>query len=125
MMLFAADQAPVHLQNVSFAPPEGFMDVDTTAAKGHTSPISEPATSPSAKSALQEVAANLASVKSAIRSGAADRNLVIDMLTNLLRETLQVTHLQAHHALSSSPSPLTQHCPKHMAPRQLKKLCRS
>ncbi len=111
-MLFAADQPPVYLQNVSFAPPEGFMDVDTTAAKGRTSPISEPATSPSATSALQEVAANLASVKSAIRSGVADRNQVIDMLTNLLRETLQVGAFLAQHAFFSSPGPLMQHCPQ-------------
>ncbi len=60
------------------------MDVDTSAAASSHSPTSEPA------SALQEVAANLASVKSSIRTGAADRNQVIDMLTNLLRETLQV-----------------------------------
>lgn len=61
------------------------MDVDSSAAVSSRSPTSEPPTS-----ALQEVAASLASVKGAIRSGAADRNQVIDMLTNLLRETLQV-----------------------------------
>ena len=41
--------------------------------------------------ALQDVAASLANVKNVIRSGAADRYQVIDMLTNLLRETLQVS----------------------------------
>lgn len=73
------------LQSVSFAPPEGFTNVDTWAVVISKSPPSEPATS-----ALQEVAAGLASVKSAIMSDAADRNQAIDMLTNLLRETLQV-----------------------------------
>lgn len=124
-MLVAADQASIHLQNVSFAPPEGFMDVDSTAAKGGTSPISEPASSPSATSALQEVAANLASVKSAIRSGLADRNQVIDMLTNLLRETLQVGVFLAHHSLFSSPVFSCSVALEHMAPNQLTTICRS
>lgn len=61
------------------------MDVDTSAAGSSRSPTSE-----QPLSALQDVAANLANVKSAIKTGAADRNQVIDMLTNLLRETLQV-----------------------------------
>ena len=79
------------LQNVSFAPPEGFMDVDTSASVGSRSPGgSKSPTAEPAMSALQEVAASLANVKGAIKSGAADRNRVIDMLTNLLRETLQV-----------------------------------
>lgn len=80
------------IQTVSFAPPEGFMDVDTSAPKERKGSTAESITSAVASSALQEVAANLANVKSAIRSGAADRNQVIDMLTNLLRETLQVSH---------------------------------
>lgn len=94
------------------------MDVDTTAAKGRTSPISEPATSPSATSALQEVAANLASVKSAIKSGVADRNQVIDMLTNLLRETLQVGVFLALNAFLTSPALSCSIAVKHMALRQ-------
>ena len=73
------------------------MDVDTSAAVGRKSPGTvEAASSVGALSALQEVAASLASVKSAIKTGAADRNQVIDMLTNLLRETLQVSSCFAH-----------------------------
>lgn len=68
------------------------MDVDTSAPKERKGSTAESTTSAGASSALQEVAANLANVKSAIHSGAADRNQVIDMLTNLLRETLQVRH---------------------------------
>ena len=83
---------PVNIQTVNFAPPEGFMDVDTSAPKERRGSTAESITSAGATSALQEVAANLANVKSAIHSGAADRNQVIDMLTNLLRETLQVRH---------------------------------
>ena len=82
----------VTIQTVSFAPPEGFMDVDTSAPKERKGSTAESIISAVASSALQEVATNLANVKSAIRSGAADRNQVIDMLTNLLRETLQVSH---------------------------------
>lgn len=77
------------------------MDVDSSAVSSK-SPAAEPATS-----ALQEVAASLASVKSAIRSGAADRNQVIDMLTNLLRETLQVEVSPT--PLPSRVSPFTEH----------------
>jgi hypothetical protein len=92
------------MQTVSFAPPEGFMDVDTSGPRERKGSTAESITSAVASSALHEVAANLANVKSAIRSGAADRNQVIDMLTNLLRETLQVNQsfcvpcmaLQAH-----------------------------
>ena len=75
------------------------MDVDTSAAGSSRSPTSE-----QPMSALQDVAANLASVKSAIKTGAADRNQVIDMLTNLLRETLQVRPpLLIHMCLSDLP----------------------
>lgn len=73
------------------------MDVDTSAVGRKSPPVAASASaSPlaSPKSALREVAASLASVKSAIRSGVADRNQVIDMLTNLLRETLQVSLIQ-------------------------------
>ena len=75
------------------------MDVDTSAATSSRSPTSEQ------PSALQDVATNLASVKSAIRTGAADRNQVIDMLTNLLRETLQVEiPLLAHSHVWQTPT---------------------
>ncbi|CAL5221786.1 g4040 [Coccomyxa viridis] len=84
-------------QSVSFAPPEGFTNVDTWAVVISKSPPSEPATS-----ALQEVAAGLASVKSAIMSDAADRNQAIDMLTNLLRETLQETTAAISHDASTA-----------------------
>ncbi|CAL8465566.1 g5102 [Coccomyxa elongata] len=79
-------------QTVSFAPPEGFMDVDRSdklvAAAGGTASSSGDANS---GAAMQVVTASLANVKSVIRSGTADRYQVIDMLTSLLRETLQDT----------------------------------
>ena len=81
----------MNLQTVSFAPPEGFMDVDTSAVGRKSPGAADAASSAGGLSALQEVAASLANVKAAIKTGAADRNQVIDMLTNLLRETLQVS----------------------------------
>ena len=98
------------IQTISFAPPEGFMDVDTSAAKERKG-TAESIASAGATSALQEVAANLANVKSAIHSGAADRNQVIDMLTHLLRETLQVReYLCILCTFSASPMPSLQNC---------------
>lgn len=84
------------LQNVSFAPPEGYKEAEQ---QGRTrSNPDEPSLSRTGGSmgeaALQEVAANLDSVKVAIKTGAADRGQIIDMLTNLLRETLQVLYLR-------------------------------
>ena len=66
------------------------MDVDTSAVGRKSPGAADAASSAGGLSALQEVAASLANVKAAIKTGAADRNQVIDMLTNLLRETLQV-----------------------------------
>ncbi len=92
------------VQTVSFAPPEGFMDVDrsdkATAAVSGAVPSASDASS---GAALADVAASLANVKKVIRSGAADRYQVIDMLTNLLRETLQVSYSGfSHLALKTS-----------------------
>lgn len=89
-------------QTVSFAPPEGFMDVDrsdkpaaaaiaaTAAAAAAAPEATASSDAANSEAALANVAASLENVKSVIRSGAADRYQVIDMLTNLLRETLQV-----------------------------------
>ena len=93
-------------QNVSFAPPEGFMDVDRSdKSSGAVAPASGGVPSSadaSSGTALQDVAASLANVKNVIRSGAADRYQVIDMLTNLLRETLQVSSSAITHSNSST-----------------------
>ena len=93
-MLTSVSGMPV--QTISFAPPEGFMDVDRSdksSAVAAQPSEGVPSSSADANSgaALQDVAASLANVKNVIRSGAADRYQVIDMLTNLLRETLQVS----------------------------------
>jgi len=74
------------------------MDVDRSdkpaAAVAAAAAVPEAAASSDAvnsEAALADVAASLENVKSVIGSGAADRYQVIDMLTNLLRETLQVS----------------------------------
>lgn len=86
------------------------MDVDRSdklvTATGGTASSSGDANS---GAAMQVVTASLANVKSVIRSGAADRYQVIDMLTSLLRETLQV----------SQHSPVVVYCSSCSIPLQI------
>ena len=65
----------VAVQNISFAPPEGYMEVDPP--KGSAGDSRTPCSSRSSSgNAIADVRASLATVKAVLRSGAADRNLV-------------------------------------------------
>ena len=78
------------------------MDVDCSDKPGAAGGTASSSGDASSGAAMQVVTASLANVKSVIRSGAADRYQVIDMLTSLLRETLQVNHQTIRHALPRS-----------------------
>lgn len=66
------------VQNISFAPPEGYMEVDPPrgSAAGDSRKGTPCSSRSSSGNAIADVRASLATVKAVLRSGAADRNLV-------------------------------------------------